>query len=80
MLWNLYEQLTERLRDPRGLRKRIPLGAGARGAGLGAGSQRVAGRGGAQRGAVRRVRFCFFLMPRATPCLECGASMAFQLT
>ncbi|BBN07113.1 pinin [Marchantia polymorpha subsp. ruderalis] len=47
-------ELTERLRDPRGLRKRIPLGAGARGAGLGVGSQRVAGRGGAQRGAVRR--------------------------
>ncbi|KAL3687798.1 hypothetical protein R1sor_014107 [Riccia sorocarpa] len=47
-------ELTERLRDPRGLRKGTSLGGGARGAGAGAGSQRPAGRGVIQRGAVRR--------------------------
>ncbi|KAL2629909.1 hypothetical protein R1flu_014595 [Riccia fluitans] len=47
-------ELTDRLRDPRGLRKGASLGGGARGAGLGSGSQRLPGRGVNQRGSVRR--------------------------
>lgn len=49
----LAEQITERLRDPRGLRKAGAAGAGPRGVGVG--PQRLAGRGLGPRGIVRRV-------------------------